>query len=45
VREIPTDPTSTFTEVARKIGAPKAMRAVGNACSINNLTFVVTSKH
>ena len=39
--DIPPGATSTYTEIARKIGAPKAIRAVGNACSINNLAFAV----
>jgi AraC family transcriptional regulator, regulatory protein of adaptative response / methylated-DNA-[protein]-cysteine methyltransferase len=39
--DIPAGKTSTYTETARKIGSPKAIRAVGNACSINNLAFVV----
>ncbi len=33
VRDIPLGQASTYTEIARKIGAPKAMRAVGTACS------------
>jgi AraC family transcriptional regulator, regulatory protein of adaptative response / methylated-DNA-[protein]-cysteine methyltransferase len=33
VREIPFGHTATYTEIARKIGAPKAMRAVGTACA------------
>jgi AraC family transcriptional regulator of adaptative response/methylated-DNA-[protein]-cysteine methyltransferase len=39
--DIPVGETSTYTEIARKIGSPKAIRAVGNACSINNLAFAV----
>jgi AraC family transcriptional regulator of adaptative response/methylated-DNA-[protein]-cysteine methyltransferase len=39
--DIPTGKTSTYTEIARKIGSPKAIRAVGNACSTNNLAFAV----
>jgi AraC family transcriptional regulator, regulatory protein of adaptative response / methylated-DNA-[protein]-cysteine methyltransferase len=41
VREIPVGRTTTYTEVARKIGAPKAIRAVGNACSTNNLAVAI----
>lgn len=33
VQKIPIGRTSTYTEIARKIGAPKAMRAVGTACA------------
>jgi AraC family transcriptional regulator, regulatory protein of adaptative response / methylated-DNA-[protein]-cysteine methyltransferase len=41
LREIPAGRTSSFTEIADRIGAPKAMRAVGNACSTNNLALAV----
>lgn len=33
VQKIPPGQTSTYTEIARNIGAPKAMRAVGTACA------------
>jgi AraC family transcriptional regulator of adaptative response/methylated-DNA-[protein]-cysteine methyltransferase len=39
--DIPAGETRTYTEIARKIGSPKAIRAVGNACSTNNLAFAV----
>jgi AraC family transcriptional regulator of adaptative response/methylated-DNA-[protein]-cysteine methyltransferase len=39
--DIPAGETSTYTEIAQKIGSPKAIRAVGNACSTNNLAFAV----
>jgi AraC family transcriptional regulator, regulatory protein of adaptative response / methylated-DNA-[protein]-cysteine methyltransferase len=41
VRAIPVGQTMTYTDVARKIGAPNAMRAVGNACSTNNLAVAI----
>jgi AraC family transcriptional regulator, regulatory protein of adaptative response / methylated-DNA-[protein]-cysteine methyltransferase len=41
LREIPVGQTSSFTDIAQKIGEPKAMRAVGNACSTNNLALAV----
>ncbi len=41
VRDIPLGETSTYTEIARKIGKPKAIRAVGNSCSNNKLAIVV----
>jgi AraC family transcriptional regulator of adaptative response/methylated-DNA-[protein]-cysteine methyltransferase len=41
LRKLPLGRTTTYTEVARKIGAPKAMRAVGNACSTNNLGLAI----
>lgn len=41
LRDIPLGQTTTYTDIARKIGAPKAMRAVGNACSTNNLAIAI----
>jgi AraC family transcriptional regulator of adaptative response/methylated-DNA-[protein]-cysteine methyltransferase len=41
LREIPVGQTSSFTDIAHKIGEPKAMRAVGNACSTNNLALAI----
>jgi AraC family transcriptional regulator, regulatory protein of adaptative response / methylated-DNA-[protein]-cysteine methyltransferase len=41
VLKIPFGETTTFTEIARLIGAPKAVRAVGNACSHNPLEFAI----
>jgi len=41
VREIPVGQTSTYTEIARKIGAPKAVRAVGSACARCGLAFAI----
>jgi AraC family transcriptional regulator, regulatory protein of adaptative response / methylated-DNA-[protein]-cysteine methyltransferase len=41
LREIPAGQTSSFTDIADKIGAPKAIRAVGNACSMNNLALAI----
>ena len=41
VGEIPAGETTTYTEIARKIGAPKAMRAVGNACSNNPIAIAI----
>jgi AraC family transcriptional regulator, regulatory protein of adaptative response / methylated-DNA-[protein]-cysteine methyltransferase len=41
LREIPVGQTSSFTDIAHKIGEPRAMRAVGNACSTNNLAFAI----
>ncbi|MDR3401896.1 MAG: methylated-DNA--[protein]-cysteine S-methyltransferase [Chthoniobacter sp.] len=41
VREIPVGQTSTYTEIARKIGSPKAIRAVGSACARCGLAFVI----
>ncbi len=41
VREIPPGKTSTYAAVAQAIGAPKAVRAVGAACSANLFAFVI----
>lgn len=38
---IPAGTTSTYTELARQIGSPKAVRAVANACGANLLAGVV----
>jgi AraC family transcriptional regulator, regulatory protein of adaptative response / methylated-DNA-[protein]-cysteine methyltransferase len=41
VRTIPAGRTSSYSEIARRIGAPRAVRAVGSACASNNLAFAV----
>jgi AraC family transcriptional regulator, regulatory protein of adaptative response / methylated-DNA-[protein]-cysteine methyltransferase len=41
VSAIPKGRTTTFTEIANRIGAPQAIRAVGNACSTNNLAVAI----
>lgn len=41
LRAIPRGQTTTFAEVARKVGAPKAVRAVGHACARNALAVAV----
>ena len=41
VRQIKIGETTTYTDLARSIGAPKAIRAVANACSINPFAFAV----
>jgi len=41
LKDIPLGETTTYTEVARRIGASKAIRAVGNACSTNNLALAI----
>ena len=41
VRKLGIGETTTYTELARAIGSPKAIRAVANACSINPFAFVV----
>ncbi len=39
--QIPRGKTSTYSEIAKKIGHPKAVRAVGTACGKNNLAYVI----
>jgi AraC family transcriptional regulator of adaptative response/methylated-DNA-[protein]-cysteine methyltransferase len=41
LREIPVGQTLSFTDIAQKVGEPTAMRAVGNACSTNNLALAI----
>lgn len=41
VRKIKIGETTTYTDLARSIGSPKAIRAVANACSINPYAFAV----
>jgi AraC family transcriptional regulator of adaptative response/methylated-DNA-[protein]-cysteine methyltransferase len=39
--EIPAGTTATYTEIARRVGRPKAIRAVGQACAANNLALAI----
>jgi AraC family transcriptional regulator of adaptative response/methylated-DNA-[protein]-cysteine methyltransferase len=41
VRKVKIGQTTTYTDLARAIGSPKAIRAVANACSINPYAFAV----
>lgn len=41
LRDIPTGTTATYAEIARRIGRPKAVRAVAGACAANPLAVVV----
>lgn len=41
LREIPPGTTTTYAEIARRIGAPKAIRAVGTACGANPVSVAV----
>lgn len=41
LRRIPIGKTLTYSQVARKIGKPKAVRAVASACARNNVAVVI----
>jgi AraC family transcriptional regulator of adaptative response/methylated-DNA-[protein]-cysteine methyltransferase len=41
LQEIPAGVTVSYTELARRIGAGKAVRAVGGACAANNLAVAI----
>jgi AraC family transcriptional regulator of adaptative response/methylated-DNA-[protein]-cysteine methyltransferase len=41
LRDIPVGTTATYADVARRIGAPKAMRAVAGACAANALAVAI----
>jgi AraC family transcriptional regulator, regulatory protein of adaptative response / methylated-DNA-[protein]-cysteine methyltransferase len=41
LQEIPVGQTLSYAEVARRIGSPKAVRAVAGACAANNLAVAI----
>jgi AraC family transcriptional regulator, regulatory protein of adaptative response / methylated-DNA-[protein]-cysteine methyltransferase len=41
LRQIPRGQTRTYSQVAREIGDPKAVRAVARACAVNRVALVV----
>lgn len=41
LQQIPVGKTVSYSEIARRIGAPKAVRAVAGACAANNLAVAV----
>src|SRR4030095_4539674 len=41
LQEIPAGETVSYTEVARRIGVPRAVRAVAGACAANNLAVAI----
>jgi AraC family transcriptional regulator of adaptative response/methylated-DNA-[protein]-cysteine methyltransferase len=41
LRDIPTGQTVSYSEIARKIGTPKAVRAVAGACAANNIALAI----
>ena len=41
LRDIPAGSTASYTDVARRIGAPKAVRAVAGACAANPIAVAI----
>ena len=41
LREIPTGATASYTEIAARIGSPKAVRAVAQACAANTIAVAI----
>ncbi|MGB7246377.1 MAG: bifunctional DNA-binding transcriptional regulator/O6-methylguanine-DNA methyltransferase Ada [Methylovirgula sp.] len=41
LRETPAGETATYAQIARRIGAPTAARAVANACAHNNIAVAI----
>jgi AraC family transcriptional regulator of adaptative response/methylated-DNA-[protein]-cysteine methyltransferase len=41
LRQIPAGSTVSYTEIAKRIGAPKAVRAVAQACGANSLAVAI----
>jgi AraC family transcriptional regulator of adaptative response/methylated-DNA-[protein]-cysteine methyltransferase len=41
LREIPVGKTVSYTEIAERIGAPKSVRAVAQACAANKIAVAV----
>jgi AraC family transcriptional regulator of adaptative response/methylated-DNA-[protein]-cysteine methyltransferase len=41
LREIPLGETVTYSEVARRLGQPKAVRAVASACARNHVALII----
>jgi AraC family transcriptional regulator of adaptative response/methylated-DNA-[protein]-cysteine methyltransferase len=41
LRAIPAGETVSYADIARRIGSPKAARAVAGACAANNLAIAI----
>lgn len=41
LREIPAGSTASYTDIASRIGSPRSVRAVAQACSANSLAVIV----
>jgi AraC family transcriptional regulator of adaptative response/methylated-DNA-[protein]-cysteine methyltransferase len=41
LREIPPGATASYTEIAERIGSPKSVRAVAQACAANSIAVAI----
>jgi AraC family transcriptional regulator, regulatory protein of adaptative response / methylated-DNA-[protein]-cysteine methyltransferase len=41
IQQIPSGEVLSYTDVAKKVGAPRAARAVANACAANKLAIII----
>jgi AraC family transcriptional regulator of adaptative response/methylated-DNA-[protein]-cysteine methyltransferase len=41
LQEIPAGATASYADIARRIGSPKAVRAVAQACAANRLAVAI----
>ena len=41
LQKIPVGATATYTQIAQRIGAPQAVRAVASACAANTLAVAI----
>jgi AraC family transcriptional regulator, regulatory protein of adaptative response / methylated-DNA-[protein]-cysteine methyltransferase len=41
LRDIPAGTTATYTDIAARIGSPRAVRAVARACATNNIALAI----
>ena len=41
LRQTPCGSTTTYAEIAKRLGIPKAVRAVGSACAANKIAVAV----
>jgi AraC family transcriptional regulator of adaptative response/methylated-DNA-[protein]-cysteine methyltransferase len=41
LRDIPAGETASYTEIARRLGVPKSVRAVAGACAANKIAVAI----
>jgi AraC family transcriptional regulator, regulatory protein of adaptative response / methylated-DNA-[protein]-cysteine methyltransferase len=41
IRQVPPGSTASYSEIARRIGAPQAVRAVASACASNAIAIAI----